>query len=323
MTRADRIVEVAVPSRLHFGMFSFGDPRVRQFGGVGVMIDQPGLKLRAVAAQRNEAQGPLADRVLAVVDRVSSNWRDGDPPRCQIEVLSAPEQHIGLGSGTQLALSVAAAMRALASRQPASPAELAALTGRAQRSAIGTYGFAQGGLLVDAGKLAGEPLAPLEAHAELPAEWRFVLTWPRGQRGLSGDAERAAFQKLPAVSAETTARLRTIVHNELLPAAVAGDFTQFGESLYRFGHAAGECFAAGQGGVYADTRIAQLVAAIRQLGVRGVGQSSWGPAVFALASDHDAGVALVEHLRRIAGAGYEFIIAQPNRTGVRITRGQS
>ena len=141
---------------------------------------------------------------------------------------------------------------ALEGRPQPAPSELAALAGRGDRSAVGTYGFASGGLIVEAGKLPGEPFAPLAARVELPADWRFVVTWPRGEQGLAGEAERNVFRELPPVEQATTARLRAEVDDELLPAARAGDFERFAASLYRYGRLAGECFAAGQGGVFAS-----------------------------------------------------------------------
>ena len=42
-----RTVLITAPSRLHFGMLSFGHAEERQFGGVGAMIDAPGLRLPA------------------------------------------------------------------------------------------------------------------------------------------------------------------------------------------------------------------------------------------------------------------------------------
>jgi beta-ribofuranosylaminobenzene 5'-phosphate synthase len=40
-----------------------------------------------------------------------------------------------------------------------------------------------------------------------------------------------------------------------------------------------------QGGVYADPLLARIVAHLRGQGIRGVGQSSWGPTLYALAPD--------------------------------------
>src|SRR5215813_718317 len=103
------LVEVTAPSRLHFGMFSFGQASARQFGGVGAMVDAPGLRLRVWPAERFWAEGPLAQRVEALAARLISAGQLTRPPDCRIEVVGAPPEHIGLGTGTQLALAVVAA----------------------------------------------------------------------------------------------------------------------------------------------------------------------------------------------------------------------
>src|SRR5437763_1551499 len=53
-------LRLRTPSRLHFGLLA-RDPRAgRQFGGVRLMIDAPGLELTAVPAGRRGADGPRA-----------------------------------------------------------------------------------------------------------------------------------------------------------------------------------------------------------------------------------------------------------------------
>ena len=305
-------VEVVAPSRLHFGMFSFGQSGTRQFGGVGAMVRQPGVRLRLAPADRFEAHGPLSRRVGLVVERISRLLEPGGLPACRIEIVEAAPEHVGLGTGTQLALAVAAAIDAFRAGESLPPSEWAAWSGRAERSAIGTYGFMHGGLLVEAGKLPGELLSPLEERVALPSGWRFVLIWPKDQHGLSGDAERLAFRDLPAVSPAATAGLRREVRSELLPAARAGDFERFGDSLYRF--------AARQGGAFASPRIGQLVRTIRELGVRGVGQSSWGPTVFALLENSEAATRFTDRIREHVGSEDTVLVAEPSNTGARITR---
>ena len=261
------IVEVVAPSRLHFGLLSFGQPAGRQFGGAGLMIDAPALRLRIRGSDRFETSGPLAPRVRDVAQRFARYHELSAPPACHVEVLEAPPQHVGLGSGTQLAMAVAAGLATWRSDDwepsPDNLLDLVTVAGRAARSAIGTYGFVLGGLIRESGKLACETLAPLEERVEVPADWRFVLVLPRHEPGLSGDEERQAFDHLPPVPLETTEHLRRELNDHLFPAARAGDFTRFGESLYRYGHTAGECFAARQGGPFASQRLAALVETIR------------------------------------------------------------
>jgi beta-ribofuranosylaminobenzene 5'-phosphate synthase len=320
---SDTIVDVVAPSRLHFGLLSFGQPGTRQFGGAGVMVGEPGLRLRIASADRFEAVGPLAERVRAVVERFARLKELATAPACRIEVLEAPLEHVGLGTGTQLGLSVVAGLHAFGGGSDGellTPAALAALAGRAARSAIGTYGFVHGGLLVDAGKRDGEVLAPLEQRLELPSAWRFVLICSRHERGLSGEAERCAFRDLPPVPRSTTDALHDELSRELLPAATDGQFQRFSESLYRYGTAAGMCFAARQGGAFASPRLAELVGTIRALGVGGVGQSSWGPTIFAVLENRADAHDFRDRIRRHIDERDALVIAEPNNSGAAIAR---
>ena len=322
------VVRVRAPSRLHFGLLSFGVPGERQFGGVGVMVDAPGLTISLRRADRLSAAGPLAERALHFARQVAANWPSAGEPGCHIEIESAPPEHIGLGTGTQLGLAVAAGLARL-SGVPAAAAcnrvsddeaiGWARWVGRGERSAIGTHGFARGGLLVEGGKRTAGTVSPLTSRLELPDAWRFVLLVDPQKRGLSGDQERRAFAGLPPAAPEATAALCREVLVDLLPAAAEGDFDAFGESLYRYGHAAGLLFAERQGGPYAAGLETELVAWLRGRGVRGVGQSSWGPTIFALARDPDQAALLAADVHRhFSAARITAIVAAPANRGVLI-----
>lgn len=285
-------VRVTAPSRLHCGMLSFGQPDVPQFGGVGVMLQRPGLELECTSAPRFEVEGPLAERAADFARRIHRALGLVDLPPVRVQIRRAPPDHVGLGTGTQLGMAVAAGLHAFW-QLDATNAELAIRAERGLRSAIGVHGFERGGLIVEGGKLPGEALGRLVARVALPERWRFVLIVPPHAPGLSGDAERRAFAELPAVPPATTNRLWSEVEERLLPAARAGDYATFSRALYEYGLSAGRCFAATQGGPFASPRIEQFVAAIRQQGVEGVGQSSWGPAIFALLPDEAAAMQFV------------------------------
>jgi predicted sugar kinase len=74
----------------------------------------------------------------------------------------------------------------------------------------------------------------------------------------------------------------------MLPALGGEDLEGFGEAMYEFNARVGDAFAPAQGGRYAGPAVAALVARLRGLGVTGVGQSSWGPTVFAVVRRADA-----------------------------------
>ncbi len=295
---AERAVIVRAPSRLHFGMFSFGVPTQRQFGGAGVMIDGRRTVLHVRGAKEFECRGAHEARLRQTLEAVRRTEWGRDLPACRLEIVESPPSHVGLGSGTQTALATVAGLRAWSRLPPLGAVELATTAGRAKRSAVGLYGFLHGGLIVEAGRMPHDAVAPLAAQVVLPREWRFVLIRPIGKAGISGDVERAAFADLPPVPRELTDELCRIGLLDLVPAARTGDFAGFADAVYRFGHAAGECFKSRQAGVYATDELAAIVARVRAEGVAGVGQSSWGPTLFTLHPSPTAAEAHVVRWRR-------------------------
>jgi predicted sugar kinase len=162
---------------------------------------------------------------------------------------------------------------------------------------VGTYGFFQGGLIAELGKSAGDQVAPFDARLALPSAWRWVLVCPRDSGGLHGVSEQQAFAEMRDPTRDVAEQLLAEMHDRLLPAARRGDFAEFSSSLHDFGYQAGSMFALVQGSAYNGPRLQQIVAAIRALGVEGVGQSSWGPTIFALCENDVAARELAERIR--------------------------
>jgi beta-ribofuranosylaminobenzene 5'-phosphate synthase len=298
------MIEIITPGRLHFGLLSPSPTGSggRRFGGVGMMVERPGVQLRLSPAAEWTAEGPLAERALAFARHFAAlSALSGQPiPPQRLVVESAPPPHAGLGSGTQLGMAVARGL-ALATGRPDLPAaELARLVGRGLRSGVGVHGFARGGFLVDAGLRAEETLAPLVAWAAVPCDWRVVLALPPVGSDWHGPREQQAFEQLATEPPDEsiTERLCRLVLLGLLPALVEADLESFGEALFEFNVLAGAVFAPVQGGTYASPRVAEMVAFLRQEGVRGAGQSSWGPSVFAVVGDEDRATNLAARLRR-------------------------
>jgi beta-RFAP synthase len=204
--------------------------------------------------------------------------------------------HHGLGSGTQLALATARAIAQLF-HLPGDALTLARTVGRAQRSAIGTYVFDLGGFIVEGGRRPDKDQpAPLLARLPMPPDWRCVLALPPGRPGVSGEAEAAAFAALPVPPVQDAERVAHLTLMALLPALVEHDFAAFGDALSEIQRINGRWFSPVQGGYYAPGRSSALIQALSAWGAIGVGQSSWGPAVYALAGDPEAAAALAHRL---------------------------
>jgi beta-RFAP synthase len=216
--------------------------------------------------------------------------------------------HAGLGSGTQLALAIA---RALAELNGVTPdaRELARAVGRGKRSAIGTWTFDGGGLVVEGGRVPDrdEP-GPLVARLPFPSSWRCVLAVPDGAPGISGAEEAEAFADLPAPSERDVERVSHLVLMALLPALADGDLGSFGRALTEIQETTGHWFAAAQGGTFAPGASGELVRRLTEWGASGVGQSSWGPAVYGIVDGEDAAHRLADRVRAFlesSGAVFE------------------
>ncbi len=300
------MTRIEAPARLHFGLLSLPiagemNPPQRQFGGIGLMIDKPSVALRVEAASDWSASGPGADRALEFARRITATLPVPEQYAFAIQIDVCPEEHSGLGSGTALALAVAKAIACEAGHADWPAAELARRTGRGERSAIGVHGFELGGFIVEAGKRPGEFLAPLVGRYEFPGEWRIVLASPAGAARWHGSRERQAFTRLTRNNA--TGALCQLALTGLLPALIERDLDAFGDALHEFNALAGAAFMEEQGGCYADPAVANLINRLRQEGIRGVGQTSWGPTVFAVVADDAQALRLEEHLARCAIAG--------------------
>jgi beta-ribofuranosylaminobenzene 5'-phosphate synthase len=310
-------VRVEAPARLHMGMLDAAGGGTRRFGGLGVALSHPAAVVEAGSSDDVSAEGPDAERALAVALR--SREALGLPGGVRVRVVEAIPPHVGLGSGTKLALAVTAALAALAGQTP-EPETIARAAGRGARSAVGLWTFVLGGLVVEGGRRPGvERPAPLLARHAMPDEWRCVLVIPHAEPGLSGRAEEEAFGHLRPDSARA-ALIAQLVVTSLLPGLAEGDLAEFGAALTRVQRLVGESFASVQGGVF-HPRAGALVDALLRLGAAGAGQSSWGPAVYGIVGDDQAGRELARRMEtELAGGGRVEVVSFDNR-GARVEAG--
>lgn len=306
---------VNAPSRLHFGLLSFGKREGRQFGGAGMMLSAPECCLEVRPSASFTTRGDDADRVAEFANVWRQKQDRATLPNCEIALVASLPPHVGLGSGTQLALATALALNHFCQLPKACPSELANGVGRGLRSAVGTYGFCAGGFIAEPGKADGETLAPLEKRVAVPEAWRILLIRSKSTSGVSGEAEKTAFSQLPPVSKATNQLLGYEMREVMIPALEAANCKDFGESVYRYGRLAGECFASCQGGPFATSQLGAIVEYVRSLGVAGVGQSSWGPTLFAVLPDLNNAEKLKRQLCERFEDEFECSISRPNNFG--------
>jgi len=293
-------VFVEAPARLHFGVLDLRGALGRWFGGIGAAAPAPTLLVSASPADTLTVEGEDADRAAMFARRFLAHHGLAGGATIRVERTLPP--HAGLGSGTQLGLAVGRALAEIFGITTEAPA-LARAVGRGERSAIGTWTFAGGGLVVEGGRRQeSNGIGPLLARLPFPATWRCVVAVPFGTPWMTGSAEAAAFAQLPAPPERDVERVAHLVLMALLPALADADLATFGGALTAIQEITGRWFAPVQGGTFAPGPSEELVGRMAEWGASGVGQSSWGPAVYGIVAAEDAAQRLAERVRGMLGA---------------------
>jgi beta-ribofuranosylaminobenzene 5'-phosphate synthase len=284
-------VTVTAAARLHLGFLDMNGGLGRRFGSLGLAIDAPVTRLTIRRAATAEVQGCEAKRAAHHLDHLIHHF--GLPSAYRLVIHEAIPAHAGLGSGTQLALAIGAALRRLEGI-PLDAADDALLLQRGARSGIGAGLFERGGLIVDGGRGERTTTPPVIARMDFPLEWRVILVLNPKIAGVHGPNERDAFANLAPFEASAAAEICRLVLIKILPALAERDIESFGDAIARLQDIVGGYFAPAQGGEpYASAAVAEVINDLRRHGAKGTGQSSWGPTGFAFASDAQE----AQHLR--------------------------
>jgi beta-ribofuranosylaminobenzene 5'-phosphate synthase len=316
-------VYVKTPARLHFGLIDMNGGMGRFFGGLGVAIDRPNVVLEAQTAEGFSVTGEKTELTMSLAKRFLETYRIKAGVSIHVEQ-SIPE-HAGLGSGTQLALAVATSLAKLF-QVKASIQELSIAMGRMKRTGVGTAVFDRGGFVVDGGKrmngsvVVPESFPPLIFRHPFPEEWKFVVAVPDVKRGLAKTEEKNAFGQMPPMPAEVVGRLCRLTMMKLLPALVDNDIRSFGDALTQIQAVIGGYFAGVQGGTFSSSAATEAINFMKTCGAYGVGQSSWGPAVYGLAQGEAQAKKLQAEVEAFLQdrAGGQVFVANANNRGAAI-----
>jgi len=282
----------------------------RRFGSIGLPLSEPETVLTLSRGSETVVEGPEASRAaahLALMERhlsIRSNHR--------LVVEEAIPRHAGLGSGTQIALAVAAALRTLHGL-PLDPESDAMILSRGARSGVGIASFAEGGIIVDAGNDGSGAPPPVVSRLPFPEEWRAILVLDHHTHGLHGENEIAAFRALPAFPQEGVGEIARLILLTVMPALVNRDFAPFGSAITRIQQLVGNHFAPAQGGgIFTSKRVEEAILQLQVRGAAGIGQSSWGPTGFAFAPSEQAAQSMVQTIPPL-----------PDGLEIRIVRGRN
>jgi beta-ribofuranosylaminobenzene 5'-phosphate synthase len=326
------MIEVRTCARLHLGLLDNNGELGRLYGSIGLAVNHPQLLLRAEPAESLVVEGLEPERVTTYAHRFLRRY--GAPSGARLNLVAGIPAHVGLGSGTQIALAVGAALARLAGLR-LSTEEIALAAGRGVRSGIGIATFQHGGFVLDGGHRtstlsasseelqAGQPennqVPPILFQQSVPRDWFFVIAIPTGQ-GISGERENSAFSHLPEAAPELAEKVSRLLLMKMLPALVEKDIVSFGQALTRIQQIVGDCFAAVQGGRYSNPLSEQLIEFLLKRGAVGAGQSSWGPAVYGLVEGKALARQVTKEVQvflRNLGTG-QVLCVQPRNRGAQI-----
>ncbi len=303
-------IHVRSQGRIHFGLMEIAEFQPNRYGGIGLMVEHSIAVVQATILQtpalsqcRIQADAHWRPRIEAVANQ----WlhTHSQLPVDSIRVIESPLPHQGLGSGTQMACTVAALLSAaervqLGDRSISDAVKsdvsiptllnmdsLTKLSQRGKRSNIGLSGFMAGGFVLDHGVPVSSEAGNTSARTQsVPfPNWPVLIVQDTNSLGESGNDEAAMFERCSRCPNPNRGAMGLLVQQEILPAIHASDWNKFDIALGQYGRWAGQIFEPVQGGIYRTSRIAQSVEAAKRLGLQGATQSSWGPTVCAFAQD--------------------------------------
>lgn len=245
-----RKVIIKTSARLHFNSLKMNQIGERGCGGVGLSLDEPNLELEfsrhkniIVSGDDDYIVNKAAYFARSVIKylKISSGVK--------IEIKKYFPSHIGLGSGTQLGLSVGEGI-ALLYGKIISLKDIAFINKRAGVSGIGYYSFIYGGFIIDGGYRMGpnEDKKTFGDHAShppvligrygFPKNWKVLLITPSVVPKENEIDESSLFIKNTPISLSEVEAICTSTLMGLVPSVLDNNYFEFIDSLFdvaRFG----------------------------------------------------------------------------------------
>ncbi len=318
-------VSVIAPARLHMGFLDLSGSLGRHFGSIGVALNEPVTHLVIKHNPSPLLQNVNNNEFLNRVEKYRATFCEAFQIQntTQIEVIETIPEHIGLGSGTQMALAVGAGLNAFYGLN-LSVRDIAATMDRGLRSGIGIGIFEKGGLIVDGGRGENTLTPPMLARFDVPENWRFILVFDERGQGLHGSQEVEAFKTLSAFPRHIAERLSYLLLMQAMPAIAEKDLVRFGEVITELQRTVGEHFSPAQGGIFTSENVANAMQWLAERGAVAIGQTSWGPTGFCLVENSEIAESLTKQAQTVfEKTPLHFSIVSARNSGGEITISQN
>lgn len=265
------------PARIHLGFLEMNQSLPRFFGSLGLTISKYGYEIEIKNSDRFKVvstDSNLKKKVLSILIKFKKNMKI---PFCEIIINKFIPRHIGLGSGTQLSLSIGYLVSLFFDLKMTID-EIAIFLKRGKRSGIGIQSFKKGGFAIDLGKKKNSTGTPLELiNLKWPDEWKIILIFQNKKEGFSGNNEIFEFKKVDRLPIKKNNCSELLL--KVIPGIMERDFKTFCQGIQLIQENMSETFYRDKR-IFASKKIRQLFKDFSKNKLCGYGQTSWGPTGF-------------------------------------------
>jgi beta-ribofuranosylaminobenzene 5'-phosphate synthase len=316
-------VRISAPARLHLGDL---DPfALGRFGYAPVLaLTEPRTVIEAEDADSLEVDRFEKDDAQMYARRVLEAF---NLKGARVTVKTAAPRNQGFGSTTQLSLAVGRAV----TRAHGLDVSLLELVKALKRTSTGgIYPFQMGGFVVAGGFpikpgeriwLRDETLIPpLIFHADFPEDWRFILARPLvAPKSPDKESEEEAFSALRdrTAPAELIHKGYFVLAAKMLPALLERNAQAFGKALTEIQMTVGRIYQPVQEQLF-NPASQWLIPILNRSGALGIGQSSWGPTVYAFTDSPESAQSIAGKIKAEARGKAEVSIVGADNAGARI-----
>jgi len=312
MKKNQKELIITTPSRIHLGFYGINNNYGYTYGSLGLAVNYLPTCISISKAKKFNTNVPkkIIDPIIKFIKlkKISNKFT--------INILENTPKHVGLGSGSQIALSIGKAISSFFDLNM-TLSEIADIFKRGTRSGIGIGTFNRGGFIVDCCKKEG--LHPeILFHSKFPNNWRVILLHDNNFQGSFGNKESKFFKK--EISDSYDSNLSHIVIRGIIPSIIYKDFSNFSKNITEFQQITSKLYKEKQSDMFLSPQISKIMKYIKGFDDIGIGQSSWGPMSYIFVESQSKAKEMIKVIENKFNVynNLSYKIVKPSNTGHKI-----
>lgn len=270
-----KLIKISTNSRIHMGFFSHDIKNPYSYGGIGLCINKypTVVSITPVSQFSSNLSKNYQDKIIRFLDihKLSK--------KIHIKLVSSPDRHIGLGSGTQLILSIEESLMRYFNLS-----SWPNIYNRNYRSGIGYNTYKHGGFIIDSPKRSNTENQIIFKH-KFPKDWNIILLFDYSIRGANGKIEKEFFLNNKVMHLRE--KLSDITLNEIIPSILYQDYETFTLALTKFQYMNSKFYSSIQKSPFISKDVHTIIKKLSDKYKFGYGQSSWGPTSYIITKSNN------------------------------------